>query len=319
MVKSVKIAGDLILYASLFASDWVSGRSLTSLQDNTGYIGKRDIILITCVCNDRHRITALVDYYRKLKVSHFLMIDNGSTDGFQEWAKDQSDISVWRTGSSHDTPAKRAHWVNELLRRYGTDHWCVVVDPDEFLVYPNMETRSLRSLTSFLDEERRRCMHALTIQTYEKPEDEQNVAAGAAHQHLYFDGEGYCQIPGPASRTIILGGPRMRLDFKDNPSASPSLNRIPLIKWKWHYHFDKGTHRARPFVLNRAHTPGHVSTTGALLRIDYTKAIPENETLDTTEKHYRKHSGFYTPGISVRYENPDQLNGLGIMSAGSWF
>jgi len=77
------------------------------------------------------------------------------------WASKQPDVSVWRTEASYKAAAFGMRWCNDLLRRHGHGRWCVCVDPDEFLVYPYMETRSLPSLTSFLDEERRIALEAV--------------------------------------------------------------------------------------------------------------------------------------------------------------
>ena len=37
------------------------------------------------------------------------------------------------------------------MREYGHGHWCVVVDPDEFLVYPFCDTRPIPALTDWLE------------------------------------------------------------------------------------------------------------------------------------------------------------------------
>ena len=126
-------------------------------------------------------------------------------------------------------------WCNDLLRRHARDRWCVVVDPDEFLVYPYMETRDLRALTQFLEDDQRPCMHALVIDAYsDRPLSETVLDASADPFEVcpYFDREGYVQEESWGNSTWVRGGPRMRAHFPDRPNESPALNKIPLIRWK---------------------------------------------------------------------------------------
>ena len=100
-----------------------------------------------------------LDYYRNLGVAHFLIIDNDSTDGFPGWIAQFDDCSVWHTTASYLTSDFGMQWCNHLLRRYGPGHLCVTVDPDEFLVYPRCNFRTLPDLGQFLkDDIASRCM-----------------------------------------------------------------------------------------------------------------------------------------------------------------
>ena len=38
-----------------------------------------------------------------------------------------------------------------LMRRHAARHWVLLVDPDEFLVFPYVDRRNLKELTNFLD------------------------------------------------------------------------------------------------------------------------------------------------------------------------
>ena len=44
-------------------------------------------------------------------------------------------------------------WLGWLHWKYGHDHWCLTVDADELLVYPHSDTRDLRALTGWLDDQ----------------------------------------------------------------------------------------------------------------------------------------------------------------------
>ena len=75
------------------ASAWLevrdrrAGRQLRPVHDRTAAIAPADILLVTCLRNERPRLPAFVDYYRRLGVGHFLVVDNGSSDGLMDWAR----------------------------------------------------------------------------------------------------------------------------------------------------------------------------------------------------------------------------------------
>lgn len=335
IVKTIsKSMKDSILYGRLFAQDWKAGRDLHKSQDNLKKIGPKDIILFTCLRNEKLRMPFFVDYYRRLGVKHFIVVDNGSTDGFQEWAREQPDMSVWHTQASYKASNFGMLWLNDLLRRHGRGHWCVVVDPDEFLVYPNMETRSLRGLSLFLEEEQRHCMHAVMLDAYsDRPLSQTILEEGQDPFEVcpFIDRDGYIQTSGWGQGTWIRGGPRLRTQFHEKPNEAPALNKIPFVHWRWDFHYNKSMHDAYPFMLNRAHSKNGVSPSAALFHFKMVASLAQKAAEELARReHYAggreyeryaasKNAEFYEPGVSVRYENPQQLVELGLMSPGKWF
>jgi hypothetical protein len=326
--------GTVWTYARLELADRRAGRQLRPAFDRTTRIGARDIVLVACLRNEKFRMPAFVDHYRRLGVDHFLFVDNDSTDGFLDWARDEPDVSVWRTGASYREAAFGMLWCNDLLRRHGTGRWCVTVDPDEFLVFPFMETRGLPALTRFLDEERRPCMHALLIDAYaEGPVSETTLAEGDDPFAVcpFFDGDGYVQARGWGGGLWVRGGPRLRVHFADRPMHAPALNKIPLVRWGRDSHYRMSTHDARPLYLNRAHAPGAVSVTGALFHFKFVASLADKAREEQVRReHYasgREYDRYaaaaadrlHLPGVSLRYEGPGQLLALGLMSAGRWY
>jgi hypothetical protein len=333
-VSAVNALQAVPLFIALERRDRIAGRQLRLVQDRLGRIGRRDILLVTCLRNEQPRMPAFVAYYRALGVGHFLVVDNDSTDGFADWAAGEPDVSVWRTEASYKASNFGMLWVNDLLRRHGRGRWCVVVDPDEFLVYPNMATRDLHALTRFLEDDKRPCLHALLIDAYsDRPLAETRLAPGEDPFAVcpFFDRDGYVQATGWGNGTWIQGGPRLRRYFHARPEGAPALNKIPLIRWKRPYHYRQSTHDAYPRRLNRAHAVGQVSVSAALFHFKLvaalqTKAAEEavrNEHYDGGSEYARYRLGaaaeFYAPGISVRYQGPEQLVRLGLMSPGNWF
>lgn len=330
-MKALEVAS---LYARLELADRKAGRQLRPVLDRTVRIGARDILLFACLRNEKFRMPAFVDHYRRLGVDHFLFVDNGSTDGFLDWAAAQPDVSAWRTEASYRESAFGMLWLNDLLRRHGTGRWCVTVDPDEFLVFPFVETRGLRALTRFLDEEERPCMHTLLIDAYSDcPVAETVLEEGADPFALcpFFDGDGYVQAPGWGGGIWVRGGPRLRAHFADRPREAPALNKIPLVRWRREYHYRLSTHDARPLTLNRAHAKGEVSVTGALFHFKFVASLVDKAREEQARReHYasgreydryleRTEGTLHAPGLSLRYEGSAQLLELGLMSAGRWF
>lgn len=321
-------------FASLELRDRRAGRQLRLVQDRLDRIRPRDILLLTCLRNERLRLPAFADYYRRLGVSHFLIVDNDSDDGLMDWAVEQADVSVWHTGASYRESNFGMLWVNDLLRRHGSGHWCVVVDSDEFLVYPRIETRDLHALTQYLEDDRRHCLHAVLIDAYsDRPLSETVLEEGADPFEVcpFFDRDGYIQREGWGNGPWVQGGPRLRVHFRDRPLEAPALNKIPLIRWKRHYHYRSSMHDAYPRRLNHAHAPGEVSTTGALFHFKMVASLRSKaEEEERRGQHYaggreyaryrkEQESCFFEPGISMRYESSGQLAKLGIMSPGRWF
>lgn len=335
MIRSlVNLAKREAFYKNLELQDRKAGKQLQLVSDNRDRIKTGAILLFVCLRNEKFRMPFFADYYRSLGVDHFFVVDNDSDDGFQEWAAGQTDMTVWYTNASYKASNFGMLWLNDLLRRYGSGHWCVVVDPDEFLVYPYMETRKLRALTSFLEEERRPCMHAVMLDAYsDGPMYDAVLAEGASPFDTcqFFDRDGYIQSEGWGGGVWIRGGPRLRLHFRENPDTAPALNKIPLIKWHPRYHYRMSMHDARPFKLNKAHAQGTISPTGALFHFKFVAQLQSKaeEELGRRE-HYSGGQEYiayakvgdtvmYDPGISERFTNSEALARLGLISPGKWF
>ncbi|MCK4861356.1 MAG: glycosyltransferase family 2 protein, partial [Rhodobacteraceae bacterium] len=126
-------------------------REVTVVKNRSGARHSDDIFLFSTVHNERHRLSYFLDYYRNLGVNHFFFIDNASDDGTGEFLAAQPDVSLWHSEGSYKRSNFGMDWINNLLRKYAREHWCLIVDVDEFFVYPYCDTRPLRALTDWLD------------------------------------------------------------------------------------------------------------------------------------------------------------------------
>ncbi|WP_416348460.1 glycosyltransferase family 2 protein [Gemmobacter sp.] len=311
-------------------------RELTPVQDRTADIRGQDILACVCLRNERVRLPYFLDYYRKLGVRHFLVIDNGSDDGSREWLAEQADVSVWTTTASYKRARYGLDWQNWLLRRYGHGHWCLTVDPDEFLVYPFCDTRPLRALTDWLDASSVRAFAAMMLDMYPKGRiDEQPYAEGQDPFEIacWFDSGNYTiKRNNRLGNLWIQGGPRARTFFASRPERAPALNKIPLVKWHRSYAYVSSTHMLLPRGLNLVYDDGGgEKASGCLL---HAKFLDTMTTKAEEEMQRRQHFAAsveyaaYRDGLkthpdlwckwSEKYINWRQLEILGLMSKGNW-
>lgn len=312
------------------------GRRMTPLNDRTGAIGRNAILCFMTLRNERVRLPYFFDYYRTLGIDHFLVVDNASTDGSREYLLAQPDVSLWSTEASYKAARFGMDWINYLLRRHGSGHWCLTVDPDEFLVYPHIQARPLRALTDWLQASGHRSMAAMLLDMY--PRGDMSAAPYAEGQNpfeiaCWFDPANYAIRKNHRFGNLwIQGGPRARAFFADNPEAAPALNKIPLVRWRRRYAYASSTHMLLPRSLNIVYDEdGGEMASGVLLHAKFlsTFAAKSAEELQRRQ-HYADsleycayHRGvqdavdFWCPQ-SRRYTGWRQLEKLGLISRGNW-
>ena len=142
---------------------------------------------------------------------NFLMVDNGSEDGSAEYLETQRDVSLWTTQGSYKASSFGVDWLNHLQWRYGADHWCLVADVDEFLLYPYADTRPLHALTDWLDSQGRKSFSAMLLDMYPKgPIAAQPYRAGQNPFEIarWFDAANYSLRKKPADGQSVDTGRR---------------------------------------------------------------------------------------------------------------
>ena len=311
-------------------------RELTSVQNRTAQIAPSDILVFSTLRNELVRPPYFLKYYRDLGVNHFVIVDNGSDDGSREYLAQQDDVSLWTTQASYKRAKFGVDWLNWLQRKYGHDHWCLVVDTDELLVYPFCDTRPLRALTDWLDASEIRSFGAMLMDMYpEGPIGAETYEAGQNPLEItkWFDSGNYTIQKNARYRNLwIQGGVRARVFFDDNPERAPALNKIPLVKWHRSFAYTSSTHMLLPRGLNLVYDEsGGEKASGCLL---HTKFLDTFETKSKEELQRRQHYAnsqeyrAYSTRISEdpilwckwseEYINWRQLEVLGLMSKGNW-
>ncbi|MBL4768378.1 MAG: glycosyltransferase family 2 protein [Rhodobacteraceae bacterium] len=311
-------------------------RELSVVQDNTIAIRPDDILLVSTARNEQIRLPYFLQYYRDLGVDHFLFVDNDSTDGTLDYLTGQADVSVWHTRASYKRAGFGVDWMNWLQRKYAHEHWTLVVDPDEFFVFPFCDTRSIRALTDWLDNSSIRSFSAMLLDVYPKGRlDDQPYQAGQNPLEIasWFDSGNYTIKRNSLYGNLwIQGGPRSRVFFADQPKLAPALNKIPLVKWNKHYVYASSTHMLLPRGLNQVYDEwGGEKASGILLHTKFldTFTAKAAEELDRAQ-HYSESVEYkaYAESLkddpdlwckwSEKYINWRQLEILGLMSKGNW-
>jgi hypothetical protein len=315
---------------------WRKGRELRTVANRTSQIRPDHIMVFSTIRNERIRLPFFLRYYRDLGVNHFLIVDNDSDDGSREYLQDQPDVSIWTTTGSYKASRFGMDWITALQRKYCHGHWTLVVDPDEFLVYPFCETRPLRALTDWLESSGIRSFSAMLLDMYPKgPMDAQPYHEGQDPFEIahWFDSANYSVKRNPGDGNLwIQGGPRARVFFADEPKKAPALNKIPLVKWHRSYAYKSSTHSLLPRGLNLVYDEwGGEKASGCLLHAKFldTFALKAEEEL-ARHQHYADSLEYraYLDGVknqpdlwckwSEKYINWRQLEILGLMSKGNW-
>ena len=318
------------------ARSFRKARELAPVHDQTSRIAAADILLFATVRNEAARLPHFLDHYRGLGVAHFLVVDNGSSDGSQELLRAAPDVSLWTTEASYKRSRFGIDWVTALQRRYGTGHWCLTVDADELLVYPDWQTRPLPELTAHLAREGRRSFGAIMVDLYPKGAlSAQNYEVGADPLDLlcWFDTAPHWRTRQADHRHYrIQGGVRSRVFFAEAPHLSPTLNKVPLIRRERGDAYVTSTHAILPKGLNAVFDYAQgAQVTGALL---HTKFLPQITQRAAEEKARREHfmnseiyEGYYDalaagPDLwseaSQRFAGWETLLDAGLMDIGTW-
>ncbi len=245
-------------------------------------------------------------------------------------------MSVWTTQQSYRLARFGVDWLGWLQWQYGNGHWCLTVDADELLIYPDHEDRDLRALTAWLDRQGHASFGAVMLDLYPKgPLEDAPYAPGddPTKTLAWFDADNYRhQVHHYYQNLWIQGGVRDRVFFANEPARAPTLNKTPLVRWSWRYAYVSSTHQILPTRLHDVFDfEGNSKASGVLL---HTKFLPmigpksaeeivrgqhfQNTALyQDYHRHLTENPDFWYEG-SCRYDGAAQLVELGLMSKGRW-
>jgi hypothetical protein len=312
------------------------GRTMRGISENDGLVRldqnpfdarPGDILAFSCMRNEILRLPYFLDYYRKLGVSRFVVVDNDSTDGTRRFLLSQQDVHLFHTEGSYSGSYYGVDWLNLLLGRFGRDHWVVVVDADELLIYPNSETVVLLDLVRRLETGGFDAMLTFLLDMYASgPIREAHYSPGAPFLERcpYFDSDSYT-LGGEGMRAKVpaTGGVRQRLFWKvgrERRGKPPYLPKIPLVKWSSGLKYSASTHVIKDLRL--------APFTGVLLHFKLFSDFVERTMIEVKRREHWDDAAqyeVYAEGLaaypdldpmyegSVRFLNSRQLVEMGLL------
>jgi len=318
----------------LLYRSWKRRKELTRLSGDD--VSGSGVLVFSTMRNEMSRVEYWLHHYRELGVAHFLIVDNESDDGTAEFLSKQPDVTVWTTPDSYKISRYGVDWLTCLQYKFGHGRWCLTVDADELLVYPNSEERRLPELVAHLEQEGRDAFGVLMLDMYPKgPVTDTNIKTGEnpIDRLCWFDAANYRAKLHPVfSNLWIQGGVRDRLFFGNQPERSPTLNKTPLVKWRRGYAYVTSTHQILPRRLNDVFDMGQGDrVSGVLLHTKFMPNIAEKSEEELRRGQHFENSDLYEPYYqtltkapdlwfsgSCEYANSQQLVDLRLMSPGNW-
>lgn len=269
--------------------------------------GESAITVIAMVRDEALRLPFFLSYYEKMGIERFIILDHGSTDDTARIIDEHR--TSFRIPVSGNFIYKTA-WLSAVLEACCTDRWCLVLDADEFLIYPRMRDVPLAGLVRYLEENGHDAVQGQLLDIY--PEGNVGDVDYRRGQNPlevtpYFD-------TNLSTRVKAFG-------------VSPDLRKTPLFRFGRDRVLQKGQHRV---------TGARVADISACLLHakflqDFKDRNRSNTLLRLVDRHYGRELKAYQSRIdqdpvlvlfspdSVKYESPDQLVELNLMSSSSPF
>lgn len=273
---------------------WRSFRSrhaLKPLADRTDTCPPEGPIAFVTVRNEAQRLPYFLQYHKNLGVQHFLVVENASTDNTVDLLLDDPSVSLWTTKASYRASRFGVDWLTWLQMRYGAGRWCLTLDADELLVYAGSDRHSLMDLTDVLERQNRNAFGALMLDLFpDGPLDSGSYAPGDDPTKLLglFDPGPYrAERQMPLQNLWVQGGVRERVFFADAPRRSPTLNKLPFVKWDRRFAYVNSCHSMLPPKINLAYDGPAGTTPGGVLL--HTKFLPGSADRAREEKSRRQH------------------------------
>lgn len=290
-------------------------------------IAAADLLCCVVVRNESSRLPYFLDYYRQQGVNWFLIVDNQSTDGTLDYLLKQPDVYVWTSAKSFNQVNFGSVWFELLLRRYGVDHWCLTVDADELLYYPDCEQKKITQLCQELDQKGYRAYTAVLLDMYsDQAIQSTHYTPGQNFLEVcpYFDRQYYHRKQNQGglytNQTIYYGGLRDRIF---GSAGDYLLSKVPLLRYGSDMVLTGGQHFINLPECKIARGSGcllHFKYFSLFL--DYVAQEVQRQEHYDNGYQYREYArtlfstsvlNLYDPAYSVRLQSSQQLVQLGIL------
>jgi hypothetical protein len=230
-----------------------AGAELSAVRQSP--VNPRDGIVLCNIKDEFENLPHFLRHYRKIGVTRFVFVDNGSTDRGSQYLADQNDCDVFQCLGSFRNSRAGMNWKNALLMKYAAAKWYFSADADEHVVYEGWPDVSLDEFASRLELRGQSAATALMVDMYGREPVARAPSAAMPDELLlaypYFDGEGY-SISSPSNwrlddfpRQDARGGPVQRILGGEGKGW---LAKTPLILQSGIFYFDP--HTVLPVALN---------------------------------------------------------------------
>lgn len=246
----------------------VSAAKLTRVDDRPIHNRTDEVRLFAKLRNESVRIPYFLDYYSRLGVDRFFLVDNNSDDETREIALNWPNVHVFKTDERFRNYER---WLNILIQKYGQNSWCMTADADELLILPYLGDQRIDIAIEDLQESGETALACLLLDMYpEGPLDTCDPYAIGADPIAFtplFDPEfveGHVNITNRRTDTRFssprfTGGMRKRLFNLDI-----NLTKVPLFWVDSDTWLGDGAHSidgprlsdGRGVVLHTKHLPG---------------------------------------------------------------
>jgi hypothetical protein len=267
-------------------------------------------ILLCVIKNDFVKVKAQLEYHRRIGIKRFAYIDNMSTDGVFEWLESQDDVSLFRTDEKFNDLVKES-WKRQATDNLGYEKWYLIVDPDEFFIYPGIEHIPLNEYIRFLEKQKITAAPALMTDMYTKEALFNSVSGDFMKDYRFFDTNTY-RIRILYRSQFMDNGPRRRLFADHNTLVQPALTKYALVKLSKSMILT--THKNYPNKLN-------FQTNGAAAFLLHYKFLPSEKSKyeefakpgginSLASEDYKQMAKVFNenPNISFYFEGSQKLN-----------
>ena len=234
--------------AKRFVARQAAARKMKRIDDRDIPLAPTEIRAFMVVRNETLRLPFMLRHYFERGVNRIFVLDNDSTDDTRSIVLSFDNTHLFHTT---DIFAHKAAWVDLLLRRYGDGCWCLVVDADEMIVYPDFEMVSLRELCNFLDRECFDALDCVLLDMYpDRPLSEIKYTQGTDLVQIaaWFDESSYTELRAAPSdwhdSNILHQGPlRLFGGMRERVfGVQACVSKVPLVKFRKSIALSLGTH-----------------------------------------------------------------------------
>jgi hypothetical protein len=309
-----------------------AARKIKRIDDRGIPLARTEIRAFMIVRNEGLRLPFMLRHYFERGVDRIFVLDNDSTDDTRSIVLSFDNTHLFHT---KDVLARKGAWVDLLLRRYGDGCWCLVLDADEMIVYPDFEVVSLRGLCNFLDGESFDALDCVLLDMYpDRPLNEIKYTQGTDPLQIasWFDKPSYIEFgAGPwysHEWNILHQGPlRFSGGMRERVfGVKACVSKVPLVKFRNSIFLSLGTH-----LIQGARV---ADLRGALLHFKFLDDFAANVQREIAREQYwnkaQEYKGYgavlgrdpnlnLMSPISQKFVSSSQLVTLGVMKTSTKF